>query len=56
MASFAGLVVASLFAMVVSDALEPYGVPPLKYTAGGLVWMLTFYFVRRALQQMRPDV
>jgi hypothetical protein len=55
MASFAGFVVASLLAMVVSDTLEPYGVPVMKYTAGGFVWLLSFYFVRRTLQDMRPD-
>jgi hypothetical protein len=56
MAYFAGFVVASLFAMVVSDALDPYGVPPMKYAAGALVWLITFYFVRRTVEQIRPDV
>lgn len=56
MASFSAFIVATLLAWVTSDTLKPFGVPPLRFTAMFLVWMLTFYFTRRVVQNARPDL
>ena len=51
---FAGIVVGVLAGVVVNDALKPYGVPPLRIIAVALVFYLSFWLVRRALDSMRP--
>jgi hypothetical protein len=56
MPSFAAFVVATLVAHIVRGALPaPEGVP-LPLLIAGVVWLVVFYFVRRWLTELRPDV
>jgi len=56
MPSFMAIMVASLMAYFVAGALPaPAGVP-LPLMIAGVVWFIAFYFVRRWLHELRPDV
>ncbi|MBW2314007.1 MAG: hypothetical protein JRH10_07430 [Deltaproteobacteria bacterium] len=55
MPSFIALVVATLSAWIVRDAL-PAGGGPLPMLLAGLFWIFTFYFVRRWFEELRPDL
>jgi len=55
MPSFIAFVVATLSAWTVRDAL-PEGGGPLPTLLAGLFWILTFYFVRRWFEELRPNV
>lgn len=55
MPSFMAFVVATLAAVLVKGALPaPEGVM-LPTLLAGVFWLLTFYFVRRWFEELRPD-
>lgn len=56
MPSFMAFVVASLAAWIIRGAMPaPVGVI-LPTILAGIFWVLTFYFVRRWFDELRPDV
>lgn len=55
MPSFTAFVVASLAAWIVHGALPAPGGVVLPSLLAGIFWLLTFYFVRRWLHELRPD-
>jgi hypothetical protein len=56
MPSLTAFVVATLMAWIVRGALPAPEGMPLPLLIAGVVWLVAFYFVRRWLAELRPDV
>lgn len=56
MPSFLAFIVATLFSWLVYGTLPKAGGPLLAGLLASLLWTVCFYFVRRWVEELRPDV
>jgi hypothetical protein len=56
MPSVTALIVATMVAWTLSDALKPLGPPSLAAMSSMLVWTFVFSMVRRLLLDLRPSL
>ena len=54
--TFVGIVVASLFARIVYDALAPYGVMPLNLSLTAVTWIVCFSISKGFIDRLRSDL
>jgi hypothetical protein len=54
--TFVGIVVASLLARIVYDALAPYGVVPLNLSLAAVTWLVCFAISKSFIERLRSDL